>query len=114
MKNEALLRWITEVARRSELTLSVCTGALVLGTAGLLNGLKATTYHTTFDLLREVAPGAEVIEGQRYVDNGTVITSAGVSAGIDMALYVVQRLLGADHARAAAEYMEYDYWQPEP
>jgi transcriptional regulator GlxA family with amidase domain len=110
MRNPALLGWLKEVHARAELTLSVCTGALVLGSAGLLDGLKATTYHTAFDLLRGAAPAAEVIAGARWIDNGQVITSAGVSAGIDMALHVVERLLGKAAADETAAYMEYDTW----
>ncbi len=110
MKNERLLAWIRETSASVELLLSVCTGALVIGAAGLLDGLKATTFHTCFDLLREAAPAAAVIEGARFVDNGKVVTSAGVSAGIDMALYVVGRLLGEEQARQSAAHMEYD-WQ---
>ncbi len=112
LADDALLTWIAARAAGAELLLSVCTGALLLGKAGLLDGLRATTYHTAFDLLRAVAPKATVDEDRRFVDNGRVITSAGVSAGIDMALHVVARLLGADHARATAAYMEYR-WQPE-
>jgi transcriptional regulator GlxA family with amidase domain len=108
----AVLAWIIAQAAEVEHLLSVCTGALLLGKAGLLDGLVATTYHTAFDLLREVAPGTTVDESRRFVDNGRVITSAGVSAGIDMALYVVARLLGEEHARATADHMEYR-WLPE-
>ncbi|MBN1119520.1 MAG: DJ-1/PfpI family protein [Anaerolineae bacterium] len=111
MKNEHLLQWIRETAGSAELLLSVCTGALVIGAAGLLDGLKATTFHTCFDLLREAAPAVEVIEEVRFIDNGKVVTSAGVSAGIDMTLYVVGRLLGEEQARTSAAHMEYD-WRP--
>jgi len=82
------------------------------GQAGLLDGLSATTHHTTFDLLRQLAPSTTVYEDRRYVDNGRVITSAGVSAGIDMALYVVQKLLGEAGLQPTLAEMEYR-WQPE-
>ncbi len=111
-QDKALTDWIASAARQAELTLSVCTGSGVLGRAGLLDGLAATTHHTAFDFLRETAPGARIVDDRRFVDNGTVITSAGISAGIDMALYVVARLLGRETAAEAARYMEYD-WQPE-
>jgi transcriptional regulator GlxA family with amidase domain len=88
--------------------LSVCTGALVLAAAGLLDGLEATTWHGAFDRLRAAAPGARVREGVRFVDNGRIVTSAGVSAGIDAALHLVGRLDGPERARAVARYMEYD------
>jgi transcriptional regulator GlxA family with amidase domain len=109
MHNPALIDWARAVAQRSELVTSVCTGSAVLGAAGLLDGLRATTHHSAFDLLRGAAPSAQVIEDARFIDNGRVITSAGISAGIDMALHVVARLLGEDTARETAHYMEYDW-----
>jgi transcriptional regulator GlxA family with amidase domain len=108
MKNPVMLEWITRVAPSCELVLSVCTGALVLGAAGLLDGREATTHFMAFDELRAVAPHAAVHEGRRIVDNGNVILSAGVSAGIDMSLHVVARLLGVESARETARYMEYE------
>lgn len=108
MKNPVMLEWIARTAPACELTLSVCTGALVLGAAGLLAGREATTHFMAFDELRAVAPTAIVREDHRIVDNGNIILSAGVSAGIDMSLHVVARLLGADVARETARYMEYE------
>jgi len=114
MKNPMMLEWISRVAPACELVLSVCTGALVLGAAGLLDQRNATTHFMAFDELRAVAPHATVHEGQRIVDNGNLILSAGVSAGIDMSLHVVARLLGADVARETARYMEYEgKWERE-
>jgi len=112
LHNQVTLDWIKAQAGRVEYLLSVCTGALVLGQAGLLDGLAATTHHTTFDLLRQLAPTATVREDRRYVDNGRIITSAGISAGIDMALYVVQKLVGEAGQQATLAEMEYR-WQPE-
>lgn len=108
MKNPVMLEWVADINRRAEFVLSVCTGALVLGAAGLLDGLAATTHFMALGELRSVAPGCEVREGARIVDNGRVILSAGVSAGIDMALHVVARLLGVPTARETAQYMEYE------
>jgi transcriptional regulator GlxA family with amidase domain len=108
MKNPAMLEWTARVGGDAELLLSVCTGALVLGAAGLLDGLRATTHHLAFDALRTAAPRTEVVEGARIVDNGRVILSSGVSAGIDMALHVVSRLHGGEVARETARYMEYE------
>jgi len=108
MKNPVMLEWITRFAPSCVRVLSVCTGALVLGAAGLLDDRDATTHFMAFDELRAVAPNARVHEDQRIVDNGKVILSAGVSAGIDMSLHVVARLLGADVARETARYMEYE------
>jgi transcriptional regulator GlxA family with amidase domain len=108
MKNPVVLEWVTRMAPGCDLILSVCTGALVLGAAGLLDDLEATTHFMAFDALAAVAPGAAIRRDARVVDNGHVILSAGVSAGIDMALHVVARLLGPDVARETAQYMEYD------
>jgi transcriptional regulator GlxA family with amidase domain len=108
MRNPIVLEWVVRHGRRSELLLSVCTGALVLGSAGLLDGLGATTHHMAFDELRAAAPHARVHDGARIVDNGRVVLSSGVSAGIDMSLHVVSRLHGDDLARETARYMEYE------
>jgi transcriptional regulator GlxA family with amidase domain len=109
MHNAALLDWIFQTAKQAELLLSVCTGALLLGKAGLLDGLSATTHHSALDLLKEVAPKAIVHDDKRIVDNGSVVLAAGISAGIDMSLHVVRRLLGPQVAAETAGYMEYDW-----
>jgi transcriptional regulator GlxA family with amidase domain len=111
MNNEPLLAWISRAAAKAEVILSVCTGALLLARAGLLDNLTATTHHGAIGLLRQVAPKTTVQEGARFVDNGKVVTSAGVAAGIDAALHVVGKLLGPEQAEKTARYMEYP-WQP--
>jgi len=107
LKKPALLEWIRTKARTAELVMSVCTGALVLAKAGLLDGLRITTHHTALDLLRELAPAAIVDPSQRFHDNGKIITAAGISAGLDSSLHVVARLLGPAAAEATARQMEY-------
>ena len=109
MHNLVLIDWIRQCFEHSELLLSVCTGALLLAKAGLLENLAATTHHLAIDLLKEVAPNTEIRAGDRFVDNGKIILSAGISAGIDMSLYVVAKLLGKKAAIETAEYMEYDW-----
>lgn len=111
INNRPLIDWIKRTAEDAELVLSVCTGALLLGKAGLLDGLDTTTHHVALDLLREIVPTATVHENCRFVDNGRIITSAGIAAGIDMSLHVVERLLGPDVAAATARHMEYQ-WNP--
>jgi transcriptional regulator GlxA family with amidase domain len=103
----ALHEWLRTRARTAELIMSVCTGSLVLGRAGLLDGLRATTHHENFAMLREVAPNTEVVETERFIDNGRILTAAGISAGIDCSLHVVTRLLGPVAAEKTAVYMEY-------
>ena len=107
MHNAALIEWIRYRSQEAELVLSVCTGALLLAKAALLDGLKATTHHGAIELLREVAPNTTVHADRRFVDNGRVICSAGIAAGIDMSLHVVGRLLGPEVADKAARQMEY-------
>lgn len=92
--------------------MSVCTGAFVLAKAGVLDGRIATTWFGALEKLRQMAPKTTVQEGRRFVDQGRVVTTAGVSAGIDGALHIVARLLGRAVADRTARYMEY-HWSPE-
>ncbi|MFN8574270.1 MAG: DJ-1/PfpI family protein [Gemmatimonadaceae bacterium] len=108
MHNPVMLEWIAARAREVQYLLSVCSGALMLGAAGQLDGLSATTHFMALDELRAVAPRTDIKDNLRIVDNGRVILSAGVSAGIDMSLHAVARILGADMARETAQYMEYE------
>ena len=105
MHNAALLDWIRRQALSAEVVLSVCTGALLLARAGLLANLDATTHHVAFEELAEASPSTNVLRGERMVDNGRIVTSAGISAGIDASLHVVARLLGHTVAAETAEYM---------
>ena len=109
MNNPGMLDWFRCNGESAELILSVCSGALVLAKAGLLNGLTATTHHGALDELRAIDPAIAVDSEKRFIDNGRVIVSAGISAGIDMSLHVVARLLGEEHARETARYMEYQW-----
>lgn len=111
VKNEAVLDWLRERTAEAELRTSVCTGAFLYAEIGLLDGHAATTHWGSIDRLRTGYPDIDVQQDVRFVDEGTIITSAGISAGIDMALHVVARLHGTDAARATARYMEYD-WRP--
>ena len=109
MRNERLKVWVKRQAEQVELLLSVCTGSLVLGTCGLLDDMSATTHHGAFEELEKAAPKTKVIRDQKYVDNGRIITSAGISAGIEMSLHVVAKLHGKEIAQKTARYMEYDW-----
>lgn len=110
LDDEASIAWVRDVAADAELVLSVCNGALVLARAGLLDGARATTHHGSLDALASMAPGTEVLRDRRWVDNGKVITAAGVSAGIDASLHAVARLVGPHTATGIARYLEYR-WQ---
>ena len=106
--NQHLIGWIRSRAEHAQVTASVCTGALLLARAGLLDGLEITTHHGAIELLKEVAPRSNVVEDRRYIDHGKIATSAGISAGIDLSLHLVARLLGQDRAVATATHMEYE------
>ncbi len=101
--------WIARMSPRLEITTSVCTGAFLLAQAGVLEGKPATTHWASIGGLRERFPAIEVRDDERVVDAGAVITSAGVSAGIDMALHVVERLHGREAAELTARFMEYEW-----
>jgi putative intracellular protease/amidase len=104
--------WAKKASDEAEIAQSVCTGAFVLGKAGLLDGLEVTTFHGAIDKLQQTYPKAAVKRGRRFVDNGHVVTTAGISAGIDGSLHIVARLLGRRVADEVATYMEYA-WSPE-
>ena len=108
LKDDDHLAWLRAQREQVPLLTSVCTGSLVYAAAGLLTGRPATTHWASLDLLAELDPTIEVRPDDRFVDDGDVITSAGVSAGIDMALHVVARLAGADRAREIRRYIQYD------
>jgi transcriptional regulator GlxA family with amidase domain len=108
MKNQRLVEWIANAAPRCKWVTSVCTGALVLGAAGLTQGKRVTTHWAAISLLRETGFAGEVLENVRYVRDGHLVTAAGISAGIDMALWLIGQLHGPDHARLVQRGMEYD------
>lgn len=112
IKDERLLEWIAARGKTVETVTSVCTGAMLLGQAGLLDGRRATTHWRSLAWMRESFPTVTVEEKLHVVEDGHVLTSAGISAGIDMALRVVARYHGEAIARATARHMEYRY-QPE-
>jgi transcriptional regulator GlxA family with amidase domain len=109
MSNEAVLAFVKAQAAHVELVASVCTGSLILGKTGLLDGLRATTHWASLDLLRQQVPKVRVDDASHVVDEGKVMTSAGISAGIDLALKIVARYHGEAVARSAARRMEYPY-----
>ncbi|MEA2586568.1 MAG: hypothetical protein QOF33_4653 [Thermomicrobiales bacterium] len=113
LSNPVVLDWIAAQDKQTSLTASVCTGAFLLAADGLLDGKRATTHWASIDWLREHYPAIDVRADERVVDEGHIVTSAGVSAGIDMALHVVARLHGHAIAADTARGMEYD-WNTEP
>lgn len=106
------MEWVKTAGRDAEHVLTVCTGAFIAGKAGLLEGVEATTWYNAIPRLTQQFPNTRVQPGRRFVDNGKIITTAGVSAGIDGSLHLLARLLGRYVADRTAEYMEYK-WTPE-
>ena len=109
MKNETMLSFVKSRAMQVKTLTSVCTGSLILGNAGLLDGLRATTHWRSFGLMQELFPKVLVDRESHVVEQGNILTSAGISAGIDMALRVVGRYFGEPIARATARHMEYPF-----
>ena len=103
----AVKAWLTDTAKHADLIMSVCTGARILAQAGLLGGRRVTTHHSSIATLAMEYPDTTVLRGLRFVDDGTIATSAGLSAGIDLALHVVARYYGKDAATLTAYDMEY-------
>ena len=111
LADAAVLDWIRGLAGRGTLMTSVCTGSLVFAAAGLLDGRPATTHWGSLETLPTLGSEIEVRSDDRYVDTGDVITAAGVSAGIDMALHLVERLHSTERAKEVRRYIQYD---PDP
>lgn len=107
LSNPVMREWLRRRAAEVETLTSVCTGAMLLGAAGLLDGLHATTHWRSLEWMRESFPAVTVEFDKHVVVDGRVFTSAGISAGIDMALQVVARYCGEAIARATARHMEY-------
>lgn len=107
-----VISWILSREKQTEHFFSVCSGAFILAKAGLLDGFTATTFHSRIDELREAFPKVKVLSKVRFVDNGRVITTAGVSAGIDGALHLISKIKGEKVTQEVVDYMEYEKWSP--
>jgi transcriptional regulator GlxA family with amidase domain len=108
LRDATQLDWVRLQRTQVPLMTSVCTGSLVLAAAGLLSGRPATTHWSSLGLLAELDPTIEVRPDDRFVDDGDVVTAAGISAGIDMAIHLVRRLAGDDRAREVRRAIQYD------
>jgi transcriptional regulator GlxA family with amidase domain len=109
LERAEVIEWIERTAKGAELVASVCTGAFLLAKAGLIDGKRVTTHWEDVEELRTMFPRVRVDEGKRWIDEGRVVTSAGISAGIDMSLYLVGRLEGEELAVRTARQMDYDW-----
>ncbi len=108
IKNKKALKWITKKSKEANIVASVCTGALLLAECGILNNKRATTHWMDLDRLEKSYPKINVVRNVKYTDNFNVLTSAGISAGINMSFYIIKRLFGRYIAKSVAERMEYD------
>jgi putative intracellular protease/amidase/YHS domain-containing protein len=110
--NDEVMKWVKETDKETQITMSVCTGAYFLSKNGILDGKTVTTHHGAIDYLQQYTPKAKVVRNTRFVEDGKVITTAGVSAGLDGALHIVAKLKGLETAKSVASAMEYDHWKP--
>ena len=108
IKNKTTLNWIIEKSKEVDILASVCTGALLLAECGILRNKKATTHWMDLDRLESDYPEVNVIRNVKYVDEGSILTSGGISAGINMSFHIIRRLFGIDIAKSTAKRMEYD------
>ena len=108
LENARLLSWLRERASEVEILMSVCSGSGILAKAGLLDGRPATTNKQSYDTIVAQGPKVDWVREARWVDDGDIVTSSGVSAGMDMALAVIERLYGADTAGMLANMTEYE------
>ena len=109
MNNKVILNWIRDSFPGLQYLFSICTGSFILGNTGLLNGQKATTHHLSYDEFEKTFPQVSLIKDVPYVDNGKIITSAGISTGMKASLYLLDKISGEGLGKRTAEYMEYDY-----
>lgn len=110
LKEDETLHWISSQAKKAQITASVCTGALLLAKLGLLKNRKATTHWASLDLLKSIDSSIQIQKNIRFVED-EIITSAGISAGIDMCFYLVEKICGKKVAQETARYMEYNLSQ---
>ena len=113
LNDAKFMAWVKELEPKTDNLLTVCTGAFVPARLGLLDGLKATTHHGSIASLKSGYPNITVIEEEKFVDNGHIITPGGVSSGTEGALHMIQRIAGLKAAKGVARYMEYDHWSPD-
>lgn len=107
--NSVILDWLKKQDKQAETIISVCNGAFYLSSAGMLDGLTATTFFTAIPSLKSTSPKTKVVDDQRYVDNGHIVTSAGLSSGLDAALFVVSKYLGMGRTEQIATTLEYKW-----
>jgi len=111
VNKDVVLAWIENINQDSTITMTVCSGARLIGKLGLLDGLDSVTHHEVIPDLKSIAPKTNIHANERFVDNGKIMTAGGISAGIDLSLYVVGKIFGKSIADKTAVYMEYGNWR---
>ncbi|CQR74954.1 Isonitrile hydratase [Sporomusa ovata DSM 2662] len=106
-----VLDWINKTSKNSQITMSVCSGARILGILGFLDHLESTTHHEVVEHLKEIAPNTIISQGKRFIDNKNIMTAGGISAGIDLSLHIVKKIQGEAIVNKTIRYMEYGDWQ---
>ena len=107
IKKKKVMEWVNKTQGSAEIMATVCSGARIPAVLGLLDGLEATTHHSVIDDVKKLAPNVIIDHTKRFIDNGKIMTSGGISAGIDLSLHIVKKLCGEDTAQKTMEYMEY-------
>jgi len=111
VNKDVVLAWIENINQDSTITMTVCSGARLIGKLGLLDGLDSVTHHEVIPDLKSIAPKTNIHANERFVDNGKIMTAGGISAGIDLSLHVVSKIFGKSIADKTAVYMEYGNWR---
>jgi transcriptional regulator GlxA family with amidase domain len=111
MNKEAVLHWIKTNYTSSKITMSVCSGARLLGKLGLLDDIESITHHEVIADLKKIAPKTIINIDKRFIDIGKIMTSGGISAGIDLSMHIVKKLFGEEIAHKTSIYMEYGDWK---
>ena len=107
IKKKKVMEWISKTHKSADTMATVCSGARIPAVLGLLDGLEATTHHLVIDDVKKLAPKVTIDHTKRFIDNGKIMTSGGISAGIDLALHIVKKLYGEEIAQKTIDYMEY-------
>lgn len=107
IKKKNVMEWISETYESADTMATVCSGARIPAVLGLLDGLEATTHHLVIDDIKKLAPKVTIDHTKRFIDNGKIMTSGGISAGIDLALHIVKKLYGEEIVQKTIDYMEY-------
>ena len=107
IKKKRVMEWVNKTQGSAEIMATVCSGARIPAVLGLLDGLEATTHHSVIDDVKKLAPNVIIDHTKRFIDNGKIMTSGGISAGIDLSLHIVKKLCGEETSRKTMDYMEY-------